>query len=319
MIIWKFKKGIFFNKKLKKMKAIVFSSYIPTKEALKVWIEFLEVFKEHFHDYDIYIWVNYGSIPEWEDVIKHYGNILKIQYGFVTKELSINSDVSWFQKALGLMKNENKKYDLVWFWHTKGATTNRDKIRQDMIENFFCQKERIEEYFDDKNMWIFWRYITTNPNLNFIDTNLSKLKEYSHNSANIFYLYTFYVIQWSVIYDFIKNCDAPFYHQHLIDYYGFDRYFFERDFPNIPTRYGYNFKYDIITHHPIWNINSKFKMKLFSEYRLHNKSIKMRILMAFFKTLNKITFSLYFLAEKTLSINSVDKYKNLLIKIFYKI
>ncbi len=300
------------------MKAIVFSSYIPTKEALKVWIEFLEVFKEYFHDYDIYIWVNYGSIPEWESTIKDYCNMLKISYWLVSEKLSVNSDVSWFQKALELMKNEDKKYDLVWFWHTKWATANRDKIRQDLIENFFYQKERIEGYFKDTNLWIFGRYITTNPNLNFIDNNLSKLKKYGYTSANIFYLYTFYVIKWSIIYDFIKNSDGNFYDKNLIDYYGFDRYFFERDFPNISTRYWYDFKYDIITHHPIWNINSKLKINIFSKYRFH-KSFRNSIWIIFFGILNRVTFLLYLMAEKILNVNFINKYKDTLIGIFYKI
>lgn len=300
------------------MKAIIFSSYIPTKESLTVWIEFLEMFEKCFKDYDIYIWINYWSVDEWIRILDQYWKKIKIYYWKVEKELSIDSDVSWFQKALELLKKSWKVYDIIWFWHTKWVTTNRDSIRKDIFENFFYKNREIEEKFWNNNLWIFWRYITTTTDLSYTDNNLDKLKKLKYKSANIFYLYIFYVIKWSLIHDFLNNCDSNFFAKNLVNYYWFDRYFFERDFPNIPTRYWYVFDYDIIIHHPVWNINYKWKIALFWKRRfLNDNVIKLKTSLCIVQ--NKVLYFFFRIIEIILPIKTLNKIKNNLVKIFYKI
>lgn len=301
------------------MKAVVFSSYIPNLESLFVWKSFLEIFLNNFHDYDIYVWINYWSINQREDLLLEYTTKLNINYWYVDKNLAINSDASGFQKALEILKKQSKRYELIWFGHTKWSTSARHSIREMIIKDFFWNKSEIENLFEkNKKIGIYWTYITTSTNFYTIDHNLDKLNKYPYISANIFYLYTFYVISWEIIHDFLDTCDSSFFDKNLIEHHWFDRYFFERDFPNIPTRYGYNFWYKTITHHPFWNINYKSKIDLFSKRRFKD-NIFHNIFLSLDKIIDLLLKIIYIILEKILSNRLIWKYKNKLLKIFYKV
>ena len=101
------------------MDAILFATFVPTVESLSVAKKYLEIIKNNFSDCDIYIGINYGTIPEWKILLDEYSSYITLKYAFVSKELNIDSDASAYQLALSLLHDSKKSYRLIWFIHTK--------------------------------------------------------------------------------------------------------------------------------------------------------------------------------------------------------
>jgi len=109
--------------------AVVFSSYVPNEQALRIAKQFLEVFRAQFADCDFFVGINGGSLPEWETALRDSG-LRTMRIGNVSPELVVDSDVSGFQKALELMRREGKEYRLVWLGHTKGVTADHPELHR---------------------------------------------------------------------------------------------------------------------------------------------------------------------------------------------
>jgi hypothetical protein len=219
---------------------IIFASHIPSKDKISVGKEFLDKFLESFKNYDLYIGVN-NSCPEWIDVLNDYSNKLKINYEITPKELLIDSDVSAFQTALRILKNSSKKYDIYWFGHTKGVTSNSHDFRKEVFNIFWDKKESIEKNMVDNKISIYTPYIGITAE-NYLNTTLPLIIYGKPNINNLASYYTFWVNDGQVINYFIDNCNPKFFTEKITsferlikDKYGdtLDRYFFERDFPMI--------------------------------------------------------------------------------------
>jgi hypothetical protein len=101
------------------MDAILFATFIPSLENLSIAKEYLENIKNNFYDCDVYVGINYGTIPERKILLEEYSNYFNLQYAFVNKVMNVDSDASAFQLALSLLNKSKKAYRLVWFIHTK--------------------------------------------------------------------------------------------------------------------------------------------------------------------------------------------------------
>jgi hypothetical protein len=220
--------------------SIIFASFIPSKNELYIGKQFLDKFKELYKNYDIFIGVN-DSCKEWLDTIIEYSKTMNIYYDITPKDLLIDSDASAFQTALKLLKNSGKKYDIYWFGHTKGVTSNAHDFRQEVFNIFWDKKDYIESEMFKNNASIYSPYIGTTAE-NYLNTTLPLIVYGKPNYNNLSSYYTFWVNNGEVINNFIEICNPKFFTKKITsfdrlikDKYGtnLDRYFFERDFPMI--------------------------------------------------------------------------------------
>lgn len=224
-------------KSTKNTDALVFSSFVPNENAYKVAVEYLEVIISKFSDCDIYVGVQVGSTDEWIRCLKSVA--LEIRICPVKYNLLVDSDVSGFQAALKQMHDEGKIYRNIWFAHTKGVTAERGQIRSQIIRDFFGQRERITAIMSDRRIGVFGNDISITSTFGFMDRSLEKLCKFPYQASDLHYLYTFFVMNGDVLHAFLHDCKKGFFSKNLVKNYGFDRYFFERDFPIIAEKYGY--------------------------------------------------------------------------------
>jgi hypothetical protein len=159
---------------------------------LPVAKEYLDIIKKNFSDCDIYIWINYGSIKEWVDLIQEYKQYLSITYSFVEEYLNINSDASAYQLWLRLLKDSWKEYNLVRFFHTKWVTKNRDYIRQEIYNRFLNRRTFISMILADNSLiWSYGPYITATTVLWSFDESLEKICAFTHAATNTFFCFLF--------------------------------------------------------------------------------------------------------------------------------
>jgi len=217
--------------------AVVFSSYVPTARALEIATEFLQLFEERFADCDFFIGINTGSLPEWEAALA--ASRLRISYGTVEPRLTVDSDASGFQNALELMRGEPREYRLVWFGHTKGATSDDPGLRRRLIEDFYLERRRIERLFDHPRVGSFGHDASVSVDMGAIDERMDRLFPFPYAGIGTFYLHTFYVIRGSIVRRFLDGCSDDFFTKNLVSDLGFDRYYFERDFSRIADRSGF--------------------------------------------------------------------------------
>jgi hypothetical protein len=217
--------------------AVVFSSYVPTGEAFAVANEFLDVFKERFADCDFFVGINTHSLPEWELALKASG--LCVKYGRVDPRLTVDSDASGFQQALELMRDEHREYRIVWFGHTKGATTGKASERRRLIEDFFLERKHIARAFEHPRVGSYGHDVSVSTTLAKIDARMNRLFPFPYTGIGTFHLHTFYALRGSIVRGFLDGCSEDFFTENLVEDLGFDRYFFERDFSRLADKFGY--------------------------------------------------------------------------------
>jgi hypothetical protein len=244
------------------MKSIIFASHIPNPSRLYVGKEFLDKFLELFSGYDIYIGIN-NSCKEWYNLLDEYSSRLNISYATTSPALLVDSDASAFQTAISLLKATNKRYDLYWFGHTKGATSGCDDFRQHVFNIFWNRKEVVEKRME-LGYSIYSPFIgMTTPG--YLNTTLPIIVDGKDND-DLSGFYTFWVHSGEVINKFLERCKPIFFEKKITllertieDRYGrfCDRYFFERDFPMIYQKLADNPKllYDEIVIHDIGRVN----------------------------------------------------------------
>ena len=218
--------------------AVVFASYVPTEEALGVAREFLKIFTERFADCDFFVGINPGSLPEWDRSLRGSG-LRTLRIGMVDPSLAVDSDASGFQRALQLMREEGKEYRLTWFGHTKGATANRPDVRRHFIEDFFMERNRITDLFENPSVGAFGYDISLYTDWAKRDERMNLLFPFPFAGIGTFYLHTFYVLRGSIVKKFIEGCSKDFFTKNLVGELGFDRYFFEQDFSRTADRFGF--------------------------------------------------------------------------------
>ena len=99
---------------------IIFACTIISESRLIVLHRFLETFKLHFSDCDIFIGINPNSLQHVEEIIDSYDlNVLSMQR--CSEELYSFSDASAYQIALKQLYQSKNEYENYWFVHTKSG------------------------------------------------------------------------------------------------------------------------------------------------------------------------------------------------------
>lgn len=243
--------------------AILFASYLPHEDRLYIGKQFFNVFVNNFKDADIYVGINPGTVDGWASILDEYKKELNIEYGYVERDLYSKSDAGAFQKALLMLKDSGKKYDNIWFVHTKGGHYNdshRAEQRDFMIENFLNKREILEEQMHSKsNYGVYGPVITVNmtpwPQNKCPDNFLDVYYDFPYRSTDLCYLYTFYLMKGNIVHDFINNCSNNFWEDKK------NIYFFEDAFPHVATKMGYEQLYGITQNFPKGNIVTDDRIK----------------------------------------------------------
>lgn len=220
------------------MDALVFASYVPSKAKMYIIHEMFENFQTYFKDAHFYVGINGDSCQEYINFLKDIQKTLNLEFIKVPKYLEVPSDVSAYQSALKLLKENKQKYRYIWFGHTKGVMNNTSEWRYDFLENFFAKRAEINNLLDTSHAGSYSLYLTKYGGVpNFKDV-LSKY--YNFNKPYFFtylYFFTFYVLKGFYVHEFLDNCSTDFFNKNLINE-GADIYMFERDFPHIVWRQG---------------------------------------------------------------------------------
>ena len=221
---------------------IIFSCTIFDNDRLFVLHQFMQTFKKHYSDCDIYIGINPGSVSTVVDIINSYNLNTIIEH--VHEHLYNNSDASGYQSALYKLLISNKTYSNYWFVHTKsGVNSHSDYLRdwyndvflsdRDAIEDFLSKHDDIGSYGMlgvefDKNR----EYSEQDTEFDIIKNTITEDLPYPH--SNFFYLHSIYVITHKSIDLFLKLANSTLWFGKMLN-----RYYFEGIFPFIVSRAGY--------------------------------------------------------------------------------
>jgi hypothetical protein len=222
-----------------KKNAVVFSSWIPNSTIHRSGI-YLSYIRDYFGDCDVYIGVNAESDLAWIDLIE--STLPEAHIALVDPDLAVNSDVSGFQSALKLMKDNREDYENVYFMHSKGISYPLDSVWYISCRDYFMQfAEKRKEYDEilENDEIGGWAHIARNFDMK-ISKNLEVISSYMKipiNSetipTNTMWLLTHYAIKGKIVKWFLDNSTEEFFTTNLKD-----RYFFEVCFPLIVDAYG---------------------------------------------------------------------------------
>lgn len=225
---------------------ILYSTFVPDVSKLNIAIDILNEILAFFPNDKIIIGNSWKSISLWNKVVEAYQDKgYNIVFSQSTEKYLIDSDAQGYQRCLYELKNlEVFDYDLVWFFHTKGITNDkRSGIRNTLMQEIIKEKFAIESHFSFYNeLGSYGYFITKDPIESRVDNNLKSIDIDGENAEGLFYPHTWYVIQGKIISKFLHQVKLSFYRCNLLEI-GFDRYFFERDFPGIVQKMGYKMGY----------------------------------------------------------------------------
>jgi hypothetical protein len=245
---------------------IIYSSFFPKKDQLFRGVDFLNMVKIKFLNYRVYIGIQTDTIPEWEEIIIKFKNDgLDIIYGYVNPSLYINSDVSGYQKAIELLKNDKRKINgqFIWFGHSKGVTTNNLIYHEYCLKNFWEKKTHIESRLNsDSNFGCYGTHISFLPHYDKIKiTNIWKnysTLEHRKQVLPFMFVNTFFVIKLHIFEKMLDGLNSEFFESKLNGHNGVgDRYFFERDFIHFVDILGYLPIFEEVSPNNSWLVPDK--------------------------------------------------------------
>jgi hypothetical protein len=226
---------------------VIYAASITVPEKLFVVHDFFKVFKEHFSDADFYVGLNYGSLPEQEDIIRSYvPNCEFIRMD--DEDLYTYMDTSASQRALRLIQaalKAGKHYDVYWSAHTKGGKAQRDEVRQLYFDNFFSKRKEIEEMFE-KYPWlgswglrgnarnscgVWWKDYNVDTTVP-ICSNV-KFTPFNYTHVNWSYIETMFALKGEPFEAFVNILDERFFTTKM------DRWYWETVPAWIPSRCGF--------------------------------------------------------------------------------
>jgi hypothetical protein len=118
--------------------AVVFAWFVPERMP-ELGEYYLGLLRYHHPDSKLFIGMNHGSDPVWEDRFRASG--LDAEVRWARPEVGDFWDATGFLTALEGFHHSEERFDLVWFGHTKGASdaahTDYHKNRIDLLRNFW--------------------------------------------------------------------------------------------------------------------------------------------------------------------------------------
>lgn len=223
-----------------KLPCIIFACSILSKDRLFVLYEFLDSFQKNFPECDIYVGINYNSVPEVENILNK--SALKITHGRSTEDLYSHSDASAYQHALKLLHQSKKKYKNYWFIHSKGAVHDHsDYLRKWYIQKLIDNRKNIESILElGIGSYGLLGYLTPSEqdqpynydiDLPIFSINTNKIFKYSR--MPYCYQHSLFVINEEPMNIFLKKVTPKFFNTKL------NTYFFEGAMPLLVSKTGH--------------------------------------------------------------------------------
>ena len=213
--------------------AVVFAGYFPTPFSLAVGEEFIAYFRQHYADCHFYVGLNPAACNQ--DFLRLLATSgLQYEVRIVPESLVVDSDASAYQAALLLLRDgERQDFDVLYFFHSNGATNPTSKQLREFFLPRFADRARIEAAFSHETVGSYSLFLGKSKNP-FID----QLGEHYVFDRPYFYTYlyfhTIYALRARPVLDFVHGCQRSFFDVKLVE-----RYFFERDFPHVVWRQGF--------------------------------------------------------------------------------
>jgi hypothetical protein len=221
--------------------AVVFAWFVPELMP-ELGQYFLNLLRYYHVDSKIFIGMNHGSDPSWEEHIGDSG--LDAEIRWARPEVEDYWDATGFLAALEAFAESVEPFELVWFGHTKGGSQadfkDYGKTRFALVRNFWARRDRIEDVFSDSKIGIFAPRFSPLPTGYFGNELPALLRIYrgEHAPIGLHAKETFFVIRDEIVRSFCREVGADFFRTPLGSY-GAGRYFFEIGFPNIASMQGF--------------------------------------------------------------------------------
>jgi len=212
-------------------KAVIMAAFMPQ---IRRSLAYSDAIKKHYSDCDVYIGIN-SSPPGFEKILHTQGLTNTVR---VNPAIEVNSDASAYQAALKLFKEQNRKYETVYFIHTKGASYADDKQWNESYIGYFLdfckRRESIDKILESARVGGV-SYVGKEEPMNGSDYSTIMSEYYDPRFTavkDIMSLITMYAIKGPIVRQFLDTVRDDFFTDKL------DRYFFETSFPLIVDKYG---------------------------------------------------------------------------------
>ena len=231
-----------------KRDAVVFSWWLPEHgEADKVGEYFIGLLSYHHPDSKIFVGMHHGSNPLWEDRLRGAG--LDATVRWARPGLEDLWDVTGFQTALEALSDRDEEFDLVWFGHTKGASSASydayTRYRYQHDRRFWSRRCDVERFFSDPRVGLFsHRYglFDTSSAPSWSGTAeleaLQRIYRGQFSPIGLWAWETVFVLRYVIVRGFLKSVGQPFFETSPAAY-GANRWWFEAAFPSIASIQGF--------------------------------------------------------------------------------
>ena len=221
--------------------AVVFAWFVP-KAMPELGGYYLGLLKTHLADAKLFVGMNHGSDPTWEERVRDSGFDVEVRWA--RPEIGDYWDATGFIAALETLHESPERFGLVWFGHTKGGSLKRFDsyayIRGFLEERFWHRREWIGRLFDDPLIGVFAPHFCPLPPA-FYARELYALKRVYRDRCAPLGLHardTFFIMRGQVVRNFCDAVDERFFRTPP-GAYGAGRYLFEVGFPSIASMQGY--------------------------------------------------------------------------------
>ena len=218
------------------MNCILFAVYLPSIKKKYVLEEIFSQIRLREKNAKVFIGVQYNSIPETEEILRKMKRNLNIEIRRVPENMNIDSDASAFIAALQMYSESSMEFNRCYFIHTKGITTGNDQLRNNLLTLLFNDDVIKEKFTGDGLNGSYGPFITFTD----VEEDINKMRcmnrftEYGFAYPypfEFYYVHTFYVFKNHVLKEFMNKVSPEFFTTPISEYS--DRYFMERDFPQI--------------------------------------------------------------------------------------
>ena len=220
--------------------AVVFAWFVPP-QVPELGEYYLELLHYSHPDAKLFIGMNHGSDPIWEERFRESG--LDIELRWARPEIDDYWDTTGFLTALESFHHSDESFRLVWFGHTKGGSqefVDYAQIRFAQMRSFWTRRAQVEHIFADSRIGLWAPRFSPLPTGFYGDElqALQRIYRDAHAPIGLHAKETIYVVRADVVRRFCDSVDGRFFSTSPGEY-GAGRYFFEIGFPNVASMQGY--------------------------------------------------------------------------------
>ena len=211
--------------------AVVFAAYIDDAAYFPMFDKNMEIFRSEMRECRFYVGIN--PCRQQDAIIARFERAgLDFQARIVPDALALQTDASAYQAALSLLRADGADCDLVWFSHTKGATSRTYGDLSAQLIELYLKSETVRDFFmSHAQHGLYATSGTVYPKKRGL---IEKYCAMRYPCLLLTPLYSCYVLRGNLVRFFLRHCVEEFFTQRLPS-----GHFFEFDFPQIAFQQGY--------------------------------------------------------------------------------